>query len=71
MIPETSKVYMAFRKLSKEVNALTAGGMEFHIWSLMIKMNTCTNYFPDLVGGGATRIVGSVLDQMVHMETSK
>jgi hypothetical protein len=31
MIPDTSKICMAFRKLSSEVDALIAGGMVFHI----------------------------------------
>ena len=31
MIPEMSMMYMAFRKLSKEVDVLMVGGMEFHI----------------------------------------
>ena len=31
MYPEKSMACMAFRKLSREVDALAAGGMEFHI----------------------------------------
>ena len=62
---------MAFRKLSREVDALAAGGMEFQIMMVagksenLIYIDPGAN-LPDVIGRGATRPVGGVVDKMVH-----
>jgi hypothetical protein len=43
----------------KEVDALTAGGMEFRIIDPDCDL-------PDVVGGGATHTAGGLLDQVVN-----